>query len=205
MSKKEEPKDTTKSHLNSKAQPITYPKGEDISPVVLKEKATIELHFDDTKKLEKAQKLCKVLQEIHDLENQKKQSNDQFSQQIKAKEIEQDDLANAIRKGFEEKELLCDVVRNFGTGKREYHYQGKKYKEEPLRKSDHQLDIELAEKKNKSEAKVVKFDIKLKAGDWIKTIKGNIIELTEEDIITLDYSKVERLATQEEINQKAKK
>ncbi len=206
-----ETKDTTKGHLNSKAPPVNYPTGPDISPVRLKEKATIKIKLDDKKQLEKALKLVKVLEEITALESAKATEATKFGQQIKAKETESLELQKAVGNRYEEKEVICDIVRNFGSGKREYWYQDVKYHEEPLRKSDHQYDLEHQEKANKTGKMEVVKEVnalaeylkhnKLKAGDYVRTKKGNTVKLEEDDLITLDVTKLDRLATQAEIDQ----
>ena len=83
---------------------------------------------------------------------------------------------------------------------REYWYKDIKRGQEPLTAQDHQLDLDLAEDQVKETKRV--FDIELKAGDFVVTKKGKVVEITEEDVVNgIQYKSIDRLATQEEINE----
>lgn len=200
--KKKELKDTTKSHQNSKAPAINYPKGEDISPIALRERYKIRVPLDQEERLKKADKLCQLLEEWQKLDDEKKAAASDFAEKLKAKETEIDEVSEQVRKKYEEKDVICDIVRDFGKGVREYHYKGVKYHEEKLKASDHQLDLLDAEKKNKRDD--VKKDviplIPYKKGDWIETVKGVIIELTEDDLLTLNVNRIKGYASEDQIS-----
>lgn len=96
--------------------------------------------------------------------------------------------------------VTAEMHRNFTTGKREYHYQGKKVKEEKLRATDHQLEMQLAESKNNPKTSGLN-EVKMEAGTYWVTKKGETVEITKDDIINgIKSSQFERLASQEEIN-----
>ena len=204
--KKSEPKDTTKGHLNSKALPINYPKGSDeVVATLKKEQREIQLNFSDAQLILKAKKAAKLSQEITALETEKKAKADELGTVIKAKEVEAEILMQEITQGFETKPVLCDIVRNFTKGIREYFHLDKKVGEEKLRASDHQLELDAAEDKNKTTMKVVKIELgKLKAGDCVITAKGKYVELTADDLLTLKAGSIERYATGVEIEEHSK-
>lgn len=107
-----------------------------------------------------------------------------------------------ITQGFEVKQVLCDIVRNFSKGIREYFHLDKKVGEEKLRASDHQLELDEAEKKTEKESKIEVS--KLKKGDCVITAKGKYVELTEDDLLTLKAGSIERYATGVEIEEHSK-
>lgn len=195
--KEKEAIDKTSVDKNSKAPAINYPKKTGSIATSQKETAEIELKFSEPQLLDRGKKLCKTLQEKGALEDEKNATAKGFKDKIDAKQTEIEILTSEIQAGFETKKVSCEIVRNFDSGKREYMYQGVKVKEEPLRASDHQLDLDLAEGKTKV-SKV--FDVKLKPNDYIVTKKGTVVKIIEEDLANMDYTKIERLATQSEIN-----
>lgn len=198
--------DKTSANGGGKAPKIDYPERTDISPISMKEKYKIQLHFDEKTKMEKAMQLVKILQEITALEDKKKAQADAINQEIKGKEVLKEDLTEWLAKGYEEKEVVCEVERDFGKQVRRYMYKGTCYGEEKLKASDHQYDLDHAAKQNNAgPLTVVKsplpagFIQKLKKGDWIETAKGSIVELTEDDLLTLKADQVKGYASEKQI------
>lgn len=203
--KKEEPIDKTKGHLNSQAPPIVHPaaaaakNNTDVSKVPLKEKCEIDFPFTAEVTEKKLAQMLAAMDKLNELEDEKKRVTSELAEKIKAKEAEVETIKDQLKAKKETKNIVCEIVRDFGRNIREYWYDGKKLKEEPLRKSDHQHDLLAAEKYVKKENEKP-FPLKLKAKDWVMTKKGEIIELVEDDISTLNYKNIERLATQQEID-----
>lgn len=200
MAKKEDA-DKRSADKNTKGPAINYPKKDEIAPAVLKEQAEIKLTFTDEEIVKKAKQLVKTSREKTALELEKKMEAEKFASLIAAKETTIEALKKEIEDGAETKNVICEIKRNFTTQKREYWYKDEKVKEEPLRKTDHQLDLDIAEGK----MKVVKsFEGKVKVGDYVKTKKGAVIKIIFEDLPTLtkDYieKNIEGYATQDEIN-----
>lgn len=208
MSKKEEAtkgKDKTSVDKNSQAPPIVHPaavaakNNTGVSKVPLKEKCEIDFPFDQETKNKKADQLVNALDQLGALEDEKKDVTSKLAEKIKAKEAEVELIKNQLKAKKETKNIVCEIVRDFDRGVREYWFDGKKLKEEKLRATDHQHDLLAAEKHVKKENEKP-FALKLKPKDWILTKKGEVIELVEDDMLTLNYNNIERLASQKEID-----
>lgn len=191
--KKEVEKST--SVIDKKGLSKTPPKSKDeIVEATRKENVTIELKFTEAEIGKRGQQLAKALQEIGVIEAEKKASNESFKSKIDAKQGEIEILTEQISSGFEMKLVSANVIKNFTSGLREYHYEGKKVKEERLGSTDHQLELVI------KEPKVVKMDIKISANDFVVTKSGMTVQITEEDIVNgVKFDMFERLASQVEI------
>lgn len=211
-----ETKDKTKSHLNSQAPAIKYPEealkkhaqtSEDPTGSgmkVRKETREIEFHFTDKEIQDKGVKLAKCIKEKASIEDELKSIKADYTAKIGAKQTEIDTITEQISNGHEIRTVTVEVRRNFETGKREYWYKGEKRGEEPLTAKDHQMDIDDAIDSSIKEAPVVPF--KINAGDFVVTKKGKVVEITEEDVVNgIQYKSIDRLATQEEINEHQQK
>lgn len=78
MSKKEEPKDSTKGHQNSSAPPIKFSLGkknangeDEIAPLKTKEQVEIDLVYSEKQLGEKGIKMAKAFREFQELETEK--------------------------------------------------------------------------------------------------------------------------------------
>lgn len=203
----EDGKDKTSTDVNGKAKPITYKKGDGTPPSIIRERAKIKIPLDEKARLEKAEQLCKLLDEKADLEDKKRSVASKFAEDIQAKQTEIDIVQEQVAKKYEEKDVICDILRDFDKGVRVYQYKGVSYHTEPLTARDHHLDLDLAEENNKAQMEVVKdpkaahIFAKLKAGDYIETSKGAIVKLTADDLLTLKAGSVKDYATQKQIDE----
>lgn len=199
--------DKTSADKNSTAKSITYPigkknaKGEDeIAPLKTKEQVEIDLVYSEKQLGEKGIKMAKAFREFQELETEKSRVTKEWNDKIVAKETEVETYQKQLEAGKETLLVTAEVHRNFTTGKREYHYQGKKVREEKLRATDHQLEMQLAESKNNPKTSGLN-EVKMEAGTFWVTNKDTIVEITKDDIINgVKSSQFKRLATQDEID-----
>lgn len=212
--KKEKGQDLTSADANSTAAPINYP--DEVMQVVEEEKELttddmvrvkkelrdIEFQFSDEELQEKGKKLAEAHIEKAKIEAEKKAVNEKFNEQIKGEQSKIDILSKHIDEGYEEKTVTVEVRKNFDTGMREYWYKDVKRAEDPLTAEDHQPELfeqtftdEVDEEKEEMLLKIV-------AGDYVMTSSGLITQITQEDIEHgIEKHGVERLATQDEINE----
>lgn len=203
---KKQDQDKTSANQNSKAKAITYPaKGKDLGDAkkIRKENRDIDFHFSDSEKQKMGIDLAHALLELVEIEGEKKQVVDGFKNRLDAKQAVINTLTKELDAGFATRLVTCEVKLNFDSGFREYWIGDVKRDEEPLFATDHELD--LFDTDTKSDPKAVKgkvFDIRLIAGDFAVTKKGTVIEITADDELNgIDYTLIDRLATQPEIDE----
>lgn len=221
MAKQTTENDKTQGFQNSSAEPINYPdetkaklqqtaenpSGDpdfvaENEPVKYpKESRDIEFHFTEDELREKGDKLATANIAKARIESEKKQADAGFNERIKAEQAVIDILSKHIDDKYEDRTVTVEVRKNFDTQMREYWYNGVKRGEEPLLDRDHQVELFEEEASPETLAKNEML-LKIVAGDYVMTNGGIITMITDGDVINGIQNKgIERLATQEEINE----
>lgn len=148
------------ANQNSKAKPVNYPKNsknkkinDDIPKTIKNENHQIRYEFLPDEITQKSRQLADAVQDRNSIVDEKKEAMSMFQSKIDAKTSEINILSKQISNGHELKTVLCEVIRNFTKGVREYWWDSKFYDSEKLTAADHQIELDLSEKNNKAEQK----------------------------------------------------
>lgn len=111
--------------------------------VKAKEMHTIRYAFTSEELLEKAKKMASAKSKINQLEDDLKAAKTDFNARIAAEESVITMNSNHLNNGYENRNVECDVEKDFEKGTKTYYYNGVKYDTVPLTNSDRQTELNL--------------------------------------------------------------
>lgn len=111
--------------------------------VKAKEMHTIRYAFTAEELLEKAKKMSAANSKIDQLEDDLKAAKTDFTARIAAEKSVITMNSNHLNNGYENRNVECDVTKDFEKGAKTYSYQGVTYDTVPLTNSDRQTELSL--------------------------------------------------------------
>lgn len=99
----------------------------------------------------KAKDLANSFQAVGKLEAELKEVKSQFTFKIDGQNSKIGVLSNHITNGYEMREVVCECIKDFKAGTKEYWFEGVLYDTEKLTDSDYQLKIVMDQEKSEQE------------------------------------------------------